>query len=138
MKQVTIVVPAGIATNLSSITGSFEILTSANEYWQKIGNKPKMEVRIAGFMKELKLDAGFFSVYPANIEEIKRTDLLIIPSLSHDHDNVLKENAALITWIREQYKSGAEIASICTGAFLLAVAGVLDGCFQTLTFRSIN
>nr|WP_106529287.1 helix-turn-helix domain-containing protein [Chitinophaga niastensis] len=127
MKQVTIVVPKGIATNLSSITGSFEILTSANEYWQKIGNKPMIEVRIAGFMTELKLDAGFFSIYPVNIKEIKKTDLLIIPSLSSDHDNVIKENAALITWIMEQYKSGAEIASICTGAFLLAAAGILEG-----------
>jgi len=127
MKQVTIVVPKGIATNLSSITGSYEILTSANEYWRKMGNKSMIEVRIAGFMTELKLDAGFFSVYPVNIKEIKKTDLLIIPSLSSDHDNVIKENAALISWIREQYKAGAEIASICTGAFLLAAAGVLEG-----------
>ncbi len=37
MKQVTILVPEG-NVNLSSITGSFEILTRANGYWQKTGN----------------------------------------------------------------------------------------------------
>ncbi|MFL9484832.1 GlxA family transcriptional regulator [Chitinophagaceae bacterium LWZ2-11] len=126
MKHVTIVVPKG-EINLSSITGSFQILTRANEYWQRQGNKPLMEVRIAGFVQELKLDAGFFSIYPVNIEEIKRTDLLIIPSVSYDYDNIIKDNAALITWIKEQYKAGAEIASICTGAFLLAATGLLDG-----------
>lgn len=126
MKQVTIVVPKG-NVNLSSITGSFEILTRANEYWQKMGNKPMMEIRIAGFGSELKLSNGFFSVHPVNIKEIKKANLLIIPSLSYDYDNVIKENAALITLIREQYKSGAEIASICTGAFLLAATGLLDG-----------
>jgi transcriptional regulator GlxA family with amidase domain len=126
MKQVIIVVPKGYA-NLSSITGTFEILTRANEYWQKMGNKPMMEIRIAGFVSELKLNAGFFSVHPVNIKEIKKTDLLIIPSLSYDYETVIKENAALITWIREQYKSGAEIASICTGAFLLAATGLLEG-----------
>ena len=65
MKQVTIVVPKGNA-NLSSITGSFEILTRANEYWQKMGNKPMMEICIAGFVTELKLDAGFFSIHPVS------------------------------------------------------------------------
>ena len=33
----------------------------------------------------------------------------------------------LIEWIEKQYKHGAEIASICTGAFLLASSGLLDG-----------
>ncbi|MCW3106523.1 MAG: transcriptional regulator, AraC family [Segetibacter sp.] len=126
MKQVTIVVPKGNA-NLSSITGSFEILTRANEYWQKMGNQPMFEIRIAGFEAELKLGVGFFSVYPADIKEIKKTDLLIIPSVSYDYDHVIKENAALITWISEQYKNGAEIASICTGAFVLAATGLLEG-----------
>jgi len=36
-------------------------------------------------------------------------------------------NAGLIDWIEKQYKHGAEIASICTGAFLLASSGLLDG-----------
>ena len=126
MKQVIIVVPKGNA-NLSSITGSFEILTRANEYWRKVGNKPLMEIHIAGFVKELKLGVGFFSVYPVDIRQIKRPDLLIIPSISYDYDNVIKENKDLITWIRDQYNSGAEIASICTGAFLLAATGLLDG-----------
>jgi transcriptional regulator GlxA family with amidase domain len=125
MKQVIIVVPKGKA-NLSTLTGSFEILTSANKYWQKMGNKPMMEIHIAGFMTELKLDAGFFSVHPVNIREIKKTDLLIIPSVSYD-DNLVKDNKELIAWIREQYKTGAEIATMCSGAFLLAATGLLEG-----------
>jgi len=66
MKQVTIVVPNGYA-NLSSITGSLEILSRANTYWQRAGNRPMMEIRIAGFISELKLADGFFSVHPADI-----------------------------------------------------------------------
>ena len=125
MKQVTIVVPKG-KPNLSSITGSFDILNSANAYWRKMGNKPLMEICIAGFVTELKLDTGFFSVHPVNIMEIKNTDLLIIPAVSYD-DNLIKENTELITWVREQYKTGAEIATMCSGAFLLAATGLLEG-----------
>jgi len=126
MKHVTIIVPKGDA-NLNSIAGSFQILSRANEYWRKLGNKPMIEICIAGFVTELKLDAGFFSIHPVNIKDVKKTDLLIIPSVNYDYDNVIKENAALISWIKEQYKMGAEIASICTGAFLLAATGLLDG-----------
>jgi len=126
MKHVTIVVPKA-DTNLISIAGPFQILTRANAYWQKMGNKPLLEVRIASFETELKLDADFFSIYPVNINEVEKTDLVIIPSINYDYDNVLKDNTALIAWIREQYKSGAEVASICTGAFLLAATGLLEG-----------
>lgn len=126
MKQVTIVVPKG-NINMSSVTGSFEILTRANDYWRKMGHQSVFEVRIAGFEEEIKPGAGFFSIHPVNIREIGRADLVVIPSLSYDYDAVISENAALVGWIRNQYKNGAEIASICTGAFLVAATGLLDG-----------
>ena len=63
MKQVTIVVPKG-NINISSITGAFEILTYANEYWRKMGNESRMEVRIAGFVPERKLDVGLLRCKP--------------------------------------------------------------------------
>src|SRR5687768_14550351 len=109
MKYVTIVVPAG-ETNLSSITGSFEILTRANEFWKKRENKSLMEVRIAGFAKEMKLDEGYFSLHPIQISEIKKTDLIIIPSVSYNA-GLFSQNIELIDWIKQEYKSGAEIAS---------------------------
>lgn len=126
MKQVTIIVPTG-NVNLSSISGSFEILNRANAYWQKLGHPSKMEIRLAGLVKDVPLGTGFFSIHPANIKDIKKTDLVIIPSVSYDYENVLKDNAPLIQWMKKQYEGGAEIASICTGAFLLAATGLLDG-----------
>lgn len=126
MKYVTIIVPKG-KVNLSSITGSFEILSRADKYWQKLGNRPRMDIRIAGFQSGQPLNAGFFSIHPMDIAAIRKTDLVIIPSIAYDYDNAIRDNAALIAWIREQYASGAEIASICTGAFLLAATGLLDG-----------
>ena len=69
-----------------------------------------------------------FSVKPhCNISSISKTNVIIIPSLNHNYEKTVKENKLLISWIKEQYKHGAEVASICTGAFLLASAGLLDG-----------
>ncbi|OOQ60885.1 GlxA family transcriptional regulator [Mucilaginibacter pedocola] len=126
MKQVVIVVPKEFA-NLPSVTGAFHILMRANGYWQKQHAHPLMEVRIAGLGGELKLDGGLFSIHPVDLTSIHKCDLIIIPSVSHEYTAVLKRNAELIDWIKEQYKAGAEVASICTGAFLLAATGLLDG-----------
>lgn len=137
MKQVTIVVPTG-NINLSSITGSYEILTRANAYWQRIGNKALFDVQIASFEAEIKMSAGYFSLHPVSIDSIKKSDIIIIPSLSYDYDTVLKDNGKLIHWIKEQYKHGAEIASICTGSFLVAATGLLDGKICSTHWNAAN
>jgi transcriptional regulator GlxA family with amidase domain len=62
-----------------------------------------------------------------HISAIKKTHLIIIPSLNHNYVDAIKGNELLIDWIEQQYHHGAEIASICTGAFLLASSGLLDG-----------
>jgi len=125
MDQVIIIAPQGEA-NLSSISGSFEILNRANTYWKRKGNRPRMDICIAGFADEIRLDGGVFSVHPADIAAIEKADLIIIPSINYD-EHLIKDNAALIQWIRDQYKKGAEIATMCSGAFLLAATGLLDG-----------
>jgi transcriptional regulator GlxA family with amidase domain len=128
MKQVTILIPAG-NVNVSSVMGTLEILTEANEYWQKIGNRPRIEVCIAGVLAELKQSARFYSLYPIDLSEIKKHDLVIIPSVSDPNgfDRLIRNNKTLIEWMTAQYKNDAEIASICTGAFLLAATGLLEG-----------
>ncbi|OQP58292.1 AraC family transcriptional regulator [Niastella vici] len=127
MMQVIIVVPNEYV-NLSSVAGSYEILTRANAYWQRIGNRSKMEVQVAGFEPELNLDAGLFSIHPAPLGQIKKADLVLIPSLANTgFDSILAKNKPLIDWISDQYRNGAEIASICSGAFLIAATGLLEG-----------
>ena len=62
-----------------------------------------------------------------NISAITNTNLIIIPSLNHNYEQAVKENKIVIDWIEKQYKNGAEVASICTGAFMLASSGLLNG-----------
>ncbi len=125
MKQVIIVVPNG-NVNLSCVSGAFAILTSANKHWQRMGKNPIVEIVIAGFMPELKLDGGLFSIHPVDIDEIKIADMVIIPAVAYN-DHLFNDNKELITWIKQQYKAGTEIATMCSGAFLLAATGLLEG-----------
>ena len=126
MKHLVILVPEG-QNNLSSIVGAYKIMTRANQYWENLGNRPVFDIQLGGLSKEIKFHNELFAAYPTNINKIKRADLIIIPSLNHNFLIGIEKNQLLIKWIREQHFKGSEIASICTGAFLLASTGLLDG-----------
>jgi transcriptional regulator GlxA family with amidase domain len=127
MKHLTILVPDG-KNNLSSIVGAYKIFTRANDYRQETGEKKLFTIRLAGVSKKVEFYDGLFSVKPhTTISAIAKTDLIIIPSLNHDYRKSVKENKAMIDWVERQYKNGAEVASICTGAFMLASSGLLNG-----------
>lgn len=130
MKHLTIIVPEG-ENNLSSITGAYEIFTRANQYWsQRHGENSKelFSIQLAGISENVDFNGGLFTVKPhLNISEINKTNLVIIPSLNHNYKKAVEGNQSLIDWIAKQYKNGAEIATICTGAFMLASSGLLDG-----------
>jgi len=127
MHHLTIIVPEG-QNNLSSIVGPYKIFTRANEYWKASGRKTLFKIELAGLSKEVDFYDGLFTVKPhKHISSITKTNLIIIPSLNHNYQKAVKENKELIAWIDKQYKHGTEIASICTGAFMLASSGLLDG-----------
>jgi transcriptional regulator GlxA family with amidase domain len=127
MKHLTILVPEG-ENNLSSIVGAFKIFTRANDHYKKQHKKQLFDIQLAGISKHVDFYDGLFTVKPhTDISAIKRTSLIIIPSLNHNYVEAIKENKSVVGWLRKQYSNGAEIASICTGAFLLASSGLLDG-----------
>ena len=47
--------------------------------------------------------------------------------LADDMHEVVELNKAFFPWIRERHAEGAEVASLCVGAFLLAGTGLLEG-----------
>ena len=128
MKHLTIIVPDGEGNNLSSIVGAYKIFTRANALWKESHGWALFTIELAGVSKQVDFYEGLFTVKPhTHIDAISKTDLVIIPSLNHNYEKAVKANKLLIDWVEQQYKNGAEIASICTGAFMLASAGLLDG-----------
>jgi transcriptional regulator GlxA family with amidase domain len=128
MKHLTILVPNGQGNNLSSIVGAYKIFTRANELWKRNGKKDVFSIQLAGISKKVEFYDGLFAVKPhTHISAISKTNLIIIPSLNHNYQKAVQDNKHVIEWVAKQYKKGAEVASICTGAFMLASSGLLDG-----------
>lgn len=124
MKHVSIIAPEGQCI-LSSIVGPYKAFTAANTYLEKTGRKPAFDVHLVGLFKEIKFYDGLFSVHPdLFMKDVDKTDLIIIPAAQPQS---LGQNMEFIPWITEQYKHGAEVASLCVGAFLLASTGLIKG-----------
>jgi len=125
MKELSVLVPE-CHTNLSSVVLTYEILLAANEYYARLGKKPVFNIQLVSNVKTAVSHNGLFSVHPGrNIKDKYAADLVIIPSVDEHFDVSLKRNKDLINWITQQYIAGAELASLCTGAFLLAATGLL-------------
>lgn len=126
MKHVAILVPENSV--MQAIADPLYCFNAVNQFLVVSGKKRLFNVELVGLKKEIFINAGNFSVHTDKLlKDIKKTDLLIIPALFGDMQEAIKANKKSLTWIVGQYNKGAEVASLCVGAFLLASTGLLDG-----------
>ena len=110
---------------LGSVEGPRQLLSEVNQFAAEAGN-PSFQVQLVGIEKETVLNKGSVTITcDAVVTEVKKTDLVIIPAIQGDIRTALAANEAFIPWIVQQYERGAEVASLCMGAFLLASTGLL-------------
>jgi transcriptional regulator GlxA family with amidase domain len=72
--------------------------------------------------------AGLRVLAECKRDELRRADLILVPAID-DVDVVgsIERHRRTIDWLRRRYRTGADLASMCTGAFLLAETGLLAG-----------
>ena len=113
-------------SNIASIADARMVLMKVNELLRRTGQKQIFDIHIVGMSNETALSDGVFNIRPQIIaEKLKKTDLIIIPALNGDMLTATHNNRFFVDWIVKQYKRNAEIASLCTGAFMLAFSGLL-------------
>jgi transcriptional regulator GlxA family with amidase domain len=126
MKHVSILVPE--SSVMQALADPRYLFTTVNQFLAVSGKKPLFEVQLVGNKQEVQLNGGLFTVHvDKQLKDIGKTDLVIIPALSGDMAGAVAANKELVPWIVSQYNSGAEVASLCVGAFLLAATGLLNG-----------
>ena len=119
----------------TTLLGPMDILNQAGRLWNRLNHSPQtpcFDVKIVSADGQPIQCINRVLVQPhCGIENIDRTDLIVIASATYIRE-ILQRGPGLIPWIRRQYDQGAHVASICTGVFLLAETGLLDGKSATL------
>ena len=131
MKHLSILVPDE-QTNMSTvacIVGALQVFSEANNFLIKKNEKGLFKIELVGAQKNEYLINNLLSIkHQVAIDEINNTNLIIIPaSLIRSYVTSTKNNQLLIDWVAQQYKLGAEVASMCAGSFMLASTGILSG-----------
>ncbi len=126
MKTVSIVVPESAVAE--SVSNPRYMFMAANQFFQAAGKAPLFNVQLVGASRQVRVHDGFFSVQTDKLfDEVKSSDLVVIPALYGNMKSAVEINQDAALWIRSQHHLGAEVASLCVGAFLLASTGLLNG-----------
>jgi transcriptional regulator GlxA family with amidase domain len=126
MKHISILVPKSAI--LGSLEGTRQLFTQVNDFFRAKGEQPLFKVQLVGLSKETPLSGGLFTANADVIlKDVSKTDLIIIPAIDGEIKEAIEKNREFIPWILQQYQRGAEVASLCLGAFLLASTGLVNG-----------
>ena len=124
----TIGIPIYPHATLLDITGPYQVF--ATPFW-------KTDVKlVAAGTAPVPTDEGARLVPDVVFEECPPLDLLFVPGGPGQYDMMLDDR--YIAFLRRQGQSAKYVSSVCTGALLLAVAGLLDGYKATTHWAAIT
>jgi transcriptional regulator GlxA family with amidase domain len=112
----------------TTLTGPLDVFSQAGQLWQLLCEgmpSPLFSVELVSPTgKEIRCMNGLGIKPHRSMLEVTSTDLIIITAA--DISDRRPWHKAIIPWLYDHLEAGTKIASICTAAFVLAEAGVLD------------
>ena len=119
-------------------TGPFEVFNQVRlDESRRFAERTPMEILLVTHSEEpIKTFGDMFVAQDCTFEECPPLDILVVPGGMGER--LENHNPVLLEFIRSRADEVKTLASVCTGAFLLAGAGVLDGRTATTHFASIE
>lgn len=84
-----------------------------------------LQVRLGSPEPRVRTDQGLCLAELEPLPEPAADDLVVVPGMRFAALDAV--GPRVLSWLREAHETGAQLASVCTGAFLLGRAGLLDG-----------
>jgi transcriptional regulator GlxA family with amidase domain len=108
------------------VVGPFEVFAGARRAAAAHGIDGGYRVQLVGLEPgPVTAESGLDLTAAALPAPISGIDTLLLPGGGGVDD--ARRNPALVAWVREAAPSARRLATVCTGAFLAAEAGLLDG-----------
>lgn len=113
--------------NLGHLVAVLEILTIANQMLESLGNPATFTWTIVTPDGRPVSALGITLQPQRAMEDSLSTDLIFTPAFIGRVKEGLVGREAVCAWLRQRHREGVALATSCTGTFLLALAGLLDG-----------
>ena len=114
------------AVQLLDVTGPVQVFASANDHSTEMGGTRPYVLRVVAQGGEGSTSSAGVALEAGPLTQRgEALDTLLVAG--GEGAEAATENPVLVEWVRERASQARRIASICTGAFLLAAAGILDG-----------
>ncbi|KAA2242782.1 helix-turn-helix domain-containing protein [Chitinophaga agrisoli] len=114
--------------NYAAIADARSVFEKANDFCKAKYDQDYFDVQIIAEQPELTIERGLVTIRAdATVADHVPADLIIIPALRGDLLSSNHLNRYFVDWIIKKYRQNCEIASLCTGAFMLAFTGLLKG-----------
>lgn len=119
-------------TSSIAMTGLFDVIAKADAAYGALRGRPGSDTSFNLHLVSLDgrpVHLGDRIVVTADLAApaVEDVELVVVPGLDDDLGPSFEANLAWAPWIAKWHAAGAKIASSCSGTFLLAEAGVLDG-----------
>jgi len=118
----------------TGVSSTLEGLESANILHQinTRTTEPVFEIETASLDgKPVQCTGGLVLTPQKRLSDISQTDLIIVPGFLFQVLPLLPGFAAFKPWLQHHYRNNATIATMCTGTFIVAEAGILDDKLAT-------
>ena len=126
---------------MAGFVSSMDIFYQAGLMWNSVVGKevtPFFDVKVVTTAGEpFTCRNGVRMIPDGSIYDVRDSDLIVVTSIS-DIDQTLQIEGEVIDWLKDRYGRGSHIATICTGAFVLAETGLIDGKTATTHWCHAN
>ncbi|MES2488009.1 MAG: helix-turn-helix domain-containing protein [Bacteroidota bacterium] len=110
---------------LLSVAALLDVFETANCFYIEDGLQKPFNIELLHLPEHAAVP--YENSMPKFIDDHTQYDLLLVPSFKHDSIGVsLHANTGWVPWLQNQHTGGAAVASFCTGAFVLGIAGLLN------------